>query len=105
MLPFGLIGFLPSEVSRLWILLILIWILYILVLLAVEFIGYYILRIRLVTSEGPLVFGLIHGTATLKTYYMTVGPGTVLLVIMLDKIGVSLRRSERYAKILQKERG
>jgi uncharacterized membrane protein len=52
-----------------------------------------------------LVFGLIHGTATLKIYYMIVGPGTVLLVAMLDKIGVSLRTVERFVKILPKERG
>ena len=97
--------FFALKVSRLWVLLILIWILYVLVLLTVEFIGYYILRIHRVTSEGPLVFGLIHGTTALKIYYMTVGPGIVLLVVGLDKIGASLRRAERYVKILPKERG
>jgi hypothetical protein len=83
----------------------MIWIIFFLGLLAVEFMGYYILGIHLVTSSGPLVFGLIHGTATLKIYYMTVGPGTVLLTAILEKIGTSLRNAERYVKILQKERG
>jgi hypothetical protein len=105
---FGTIGiyrFFALRVSRLWVLLIMIWIIFFLGLLAVEFIGYYILGIHLVTSSGPLVFGLIHGTATLKIYYMTVGPGTVLLTAILEKIGTSLRNAERYVKILQKERG
>jgi hypothetical protein len=105
---FGTIGiyrFFALRVSRLWVLLIMIWMIFFLGLLAVEFIGYYILGIHLVTSSGPLVFGLIHGTATLKIYYMIVGPGTVLLVAILDKIGVSLRRVETYVKILPKERG
>jgi hypothetical protein len=97
--------FFALKVSRLWVLLIMIWIIFFLGLLAVEFIGYYILGIHLVTSSGPLVFGLIHGTTTLKTYYMTVGPGTVLLTAILEKIGAALRNAERYVKILQKERG
>ncbi len=87
--------FLALRVSRLWVLLILIWILYVLVLLTIEFIGYNILKIHRVTSEGPLIFGLIHGTTTLKIYYMTVGLGTVLLAIVIDRIGTALRSVER----------
>jgi hypothetical protein len=71
----------------------------------VEFMGYYILKIRAITSEGPLVLGLIHGTIVLKIYYVTVGPGIVLFIGILDKVGVSIRKAERYEKILQKERG
>jgi hypothetical protein len=42
-------------------------------LLLIEYLGYYVLRIRQVTTEGPLLFGLIHGTVSLKIYYIFAG--------------------------------
>jgi hypothetical protein len=53
--------------------LALTWAFYFCGMLAVEFIGFDVLGIRLITTEAPLVFGLIHGTATLKAFYLT-GP-------------------------------
>ncbi|AEB08364.1 hypothetical protein Desac_0478 [Desulfobacca acetoxidans DSM 11109] len=46
------------------------WLVYFPLLLLFEGIGYYILEIRLVTTESPLMFGLIHGTPTLKGFYL-----------------------------------
>ena len=59
-------------------------------LLVIEYTGYYILEIRQVTLEGPLIFGLIHGPPILKAYYIAAGVGTILLRRLLDRIVASL---------------
>lgn len=62
-----------------WMRVVLVWLTYFSGLLVVEYLGYYVFRIRQVTSEGPLLFGLIHGTAALKIYYIFAGICAVML--------------------------
>lgn len=50
----------------------IVWVLYIGILLAGEYIGYYILHIH-EQNAGPgdaLIWGLVHGTRALHTYYL-----------------------------------
>ncbi len=71
--------FMELWVKGFWIALPLTWAVYFVCLLGIEHIGYNILEIRQVTSEGPLVLGLIHGPLVMKVYYIFAGVGTVLL--------------------------
>jgi hypothetical protein len=71
--------FMEWRVKGFWIALPLTWIVYFIVLLGVEHIGYNILEIRQLTTEGPLILGLIHGPWVMKIYYVFAGLGTILL--------------------------
>ena len=62
-----------SLFRRFWVRIPVLWICYFMTLLAIEYLGYYVLKIREVTTENPLFLGLIHGTWTLKVYYLTAG--------------------------------
>jgi hypothetical protein len=64
---------LKRWIKRRLLTLMILWIGYFSFLLFFEYMGHYVLGIRLVTSEGPLVFGLIHGTPVLKWFYVTAG--------------------------------
>lgn len=64
----------------------LIWILYFSGILIIEYLGYYVLHIRQVTSDGPLLFGLIHGTVILKVYYVIAGICAVVTSKTLGKV-------------------
>jgi len=66
--------------------LVLTWIVYFPLLLSFEYIGHYVLNIRLVTNDGPLIFGLIHGSQTLKTFYLIAGILAIFLTNMLTII-------------------
>ncbi|MEI6456651.1 MAG: hypothetical protein WCO93_10215 [bacterium] len=52
--------------------MLLAWLIYFLLLLVIEFVGYQILQIRetSIHVKQPLVFGLIHGSAGLHIYYL-----------------------------------
>lgn len=63
----------------------LTWLTYLALLLLVEFIGYDVLGIRQITEDKPLIFGLIHGTNTLKVYYLIAGMGTLALSKLVKK--------------------
>lgn len=55
------------------------WAVFLVGLLAVEYIGYHVVHLRLLTSEGPLVFGLIHGPPRLKAFYVVAAPLALLV--------------------------
>jgi putative effector of murein hydrolase len=73
-------------IKRPWLGIMVTWIAYFASLLLVEHIGYNVLTIRQVTSEGPLIFGLIHGTIPLKIYYVGAGIFAVFLSNILGKL-------------------
>jgi hypothetical protein len=77
-----------------WQRLIATWTLYFAGLLVVEYCGYYVFEIRQVTNERPLMFGLIHGTATLKFYYLVAGICAIGLNGFLENILRPFRRNE-----------
>lgn len=64
----------------------LIWMLYFSGILIIEYLGYYVLHIRQVTSGEPLLFGLIHGTVILKAYYVIAGICAVVVSKTLGKV-------------------
>lgn len=63
----------------------LTWLTYFALLLFYEYIGYYVLQIRLVTNEGPLVLGVIHGPPVLKAFYLVAGVCAVFLSLLVRK--------------------
>jgi hypothetical protein len=65
--------FFSHRVRPVWTRVVLTWLTYFSLLLLIEYLGYYVLKIRQVTTEGPLLFGLIHGTVALKIYYIIAG--------------------------------
>jgi len=69
-----------------WLRFSAIWATYLIGLFAIEYIGYRVLDIRLITSEKPLIFGLIHGTIFLKVYYMLAGPAAILMTGAMKKL-------------------
>lgn len=80
---------LKEKVANIGLRLGIFWLAYFSTLLGVEFTGYYILRIREITTEPALCFGLIHGTPVLKIYYLVAGLGAVFLYHIFKK-GVRL---------------
>jgi hypothetical protein len=56
-----------------WVRIPVLWISYFMTLLFIEYLGYHIFKIREMTTEKPLCFGLIHGTPILKLYYLSAG--------------------------------
>jgi len=66
--------------------LVITWIIYFPLLLIFEYVGYYVLKIRSVTTDGPFIFGLIHGSTTLKCFYLTAGVLAILLTKMLTNL-------------------
>jgi hypothetical protein len=91
----GLLGlmrfheFLRERLGRSPLIVLLTSIAYFTGLLLVEYLGYFVLNVRLLTNEGPLLFGLIHGTPALKAYYVTAG---VVVVAYANLIGKVLNR-------------
>ncbi len=69
-----------------WQRILATWFIYFTGLLVLEYCGYYVFEIQQVTNERPLMFGLIHGTATLKFYYVVAGVCAVGLNGFLEKI-------------------
>jgi hypothetical protein len=92
-------GFLYKRFGALLISIPLVWCGYFACLLALEYTGYYILAVRLVTSEGPLLFGLIHGTATLKTFYIIAGPCAILLLEGMRRAMASFARAKASGRV------
>lgn len=74
------------QLGNSWLSILLTWLAYFASLLLVEHIGYNVLAIHQVTSEGPLFLGLIHGTVILKIYYVTAGMVAIFLSRVLEKI-------------------
>lgn len=71
----GRICHVPSRLA-------LIWTSYFVGLVLLEFIGYELLGIHEVSKgvlHPPLLFGLIHGTVAMKTFYLLIGVITALL--------------------------
>jgi hypothetical protein len=64
------------------------------VLLVIEYFGYYIFGIREMTSEKPLCFGLIHGTLTLKIYYLLAGIAAIFLNHTVKILGQAFSSQE-----------
>jgi hypothetical protein len=64
--------FLKSKIKKTFYVLLTNWLLYFILLLIIEFIGYYILQIREVglTHKTALIWGLIHGNTTMHVYYL-----------------------------------
>ena len=78
-----------------WQRILVTWTVYFAGLLVIEYCGYYVFEIRQVTDERPLMFGLIHGTATLKFYYIVAGICAVGLNGLLKNILRPFRGKER----------
>ena len=76
---------LRGAVSPRWLAVPATWGAYAATLLTAEYIGYALLGIRELHGERPLIFGVIHGTTTMKLYYSVAG----LLAIA---IAASVRR-------------
>lgn len=74
-----------GVIQNRWLNISLTWLAYFSSLLLVEYLGYYVFEIRLVTTEGPLIFGIIHGTVTLKVYYLIAGVCAVASSTALKK--------------------
>ncbi|MGA3083991.1 MAG: hypothetical protein ABSE95_04290 [Thermodesulfobacteriota bacterium] len=72
-------------VRMVWVRIVLLWLAYFSILLLVEYLGYYVIGIREMTSEKPLLFGLIHGTIVLKIYYLIAGIVAIFLSGILKK--------------------
>jgi hypothetical protein len=77
---------LTRHIQNPWLRIFFTWLAYFASLLLVEHIGYNVLAIHQVTSEGPLLLGLIHGTITLKIYYVTAAMMAIYLSHVLEKI-------------------
>jgi hypothetical protein len=86
---------LEGCIKGFWSALPLLWVVYFCALLAIEHTGYNILKIRQITSEGPLVLGLIHGPLVMKVYYVFAGTGTVLLCKVLSGRMALFERNRR----------
>jgi len=69
----------------LWVRIPVLWLSYFITLLAIEYLGYHIFKIREMTSEKPLCLGLIHGTPAMKVYYLTAGIIAVFLSNVFKK--------------------
>ena len=81
-------------ICPLWLRLPLIWMVYFSVLLVIEYFGYYIFGIREMTTEKPLCFGLIHGTLTLKIYYLLAGIAAIFLNHTVKILGQAFSSQE-----------
>lgn len=70
-----------KRVHNIAISFLLTWSIYLPVLLFAEYLGYYVLNIReqSATASDSLVLGLIHGTTTLHTYYLSF-PAIIIIV-------------------------
>lgn len=63
----------------------LICIIYVAVLLAVEFIGYHVLKVQLNSNFTSLLgLGVIHGTLIMKLFYILAGPVYILITDYLN---------------------
>jgi hypothetical protein len=71
-----------SVFTCVWLRVPVLWVSYFLSLLVIEYLGYHIFKIRELTSGNPLCFGLIHGTPTLKVYYLSAG----IIAIFLSNV-------------------
>lgn len=92
--------YMRQAIKSKWLGLGLTWLTYFVLLLLVEFIGYDVLGIRQITEEKPLIFGLIHGTSTLKIYYLVAGVGTLALSKLVKK---ALAPAEPYSNETEKQ--
>ena len=64
-------SFIRKKVGMLYLQFIFSWLVYFTGLLVFEYAGYYILDIRECSARGgALIFGLIHGSKLMHTYYM-----------------------------------
>ena len=68
-----------------WTKIALTWLIYFSSLLIIEYTGYYVLEVHMITSEGPLIFGLIHGTVALKIFYIFAGISAVIFSRAFEK--------------------
>ena len=60
----------------------LVWLTYLMCLILLEYVGYHILGVREISKgihNDPLALGLIHGTDTMKVFYLSAGAVTALL--------------------------
>ena len=78
--------FFAERISRQSVVIIIMGLVYFVSLWIIEFVGYYMMKIRLTTSYDPLLFGVIHGPTVLKCYYVLAGPGIIFLIVCLDKV-------------------
>ncbi|MBA4417860.1 MAG: hypothetical protein C0392_08120 [Syntrophus sp. (in: bacteria)] len=90
--------FFGRYLKSLWLSLTLTWLVYFTGLLVIEYIGYYVLTIRQITPEGPLLFGLIHGPMVLKVYYIIAGISAVFLCNILNALSTSLTRRRHFVR-------
>jgi hypothetical protein len=97
--------FLAERIAIQPVPIFLTWFFYFVGLWAVEFVGYYMLRIRLVTDEGSLFLGVIHGPPILKAYYMSVGPAIVLLIAAINKLSGHYNKTENRTAYISGEGG
>lgn len=92
--------YMRQAIGHKWLCIGLTWLTYLVLLLLIEFTGYYVLGIRQITEEKPLIFGLIHGTNTLKIYYLVAGMGTLVLSKLVKK---ALEPVEMYSNETEKQ--
>jgi hypothetical protein len=97
--------FIVGRVSYQSMTILFTWFLYFLGLWALEFVGYYVVKIRLDTVESPLLFGVIHGPLVLKTYYVLAGPCMILLMAGIDKVYEVYQKQKSQSRNLTGEKG
>lgn len=96
---------LGNYFSNIWMRLIATWLIYFPSLLIIEYFGYYVFKIRQVTSEEPLIFGLIHGTIILKFYYIFAGILAIFIynylqhILIMPLSRVARQESYRYKQL------
>jgi hypothetical protein len=76
---------LKIKIKNLGLRLVVFWVAYFTTLLVIEYSGYNIFKIRAMTSEPALCFGLIHGTPILKVYYLIAGLIAVFFYSLFQK--------------------
>ena len=90
---------LGKLIACFWKKILATWFIYFMALLFIEFLGYHVFKIRQVTYETPLIFGLIHGTKILKYYYIFAG----ILAILLNNLLKNLRTAPLSKVIIRQE--
>lgn len=88
---------LRGAASPRWLAIPATWAAYVATLLTVEYVGYALLGIRELHGGQPFIFGVIHGTPTLKLYYAVAGLLTIAIAAgvqrRVDGAGFRLKRS------------
>jgi len=88
-----------ARIRKKFISVIVSWMIYITILLILEFLGYRMLHIRETSThlKNPLIFGLVHGSPGLHIYYL-IFPFIIIfaydaMVWVIEQAGINFRKS------------